>query len=60
MLVTQSKNQSNNEIGNYVTKSKKSNETGSKTITSFLASLEYCQYITRVTNLAQKENQKLD
>ena len=60
MLVTQSKNQSNNEISNYVTKNKKSNQAVSKTGTSFLVSLKYCQYITRVTNLAQTENQKLD
>ena len=35
-------------------------QTGSKISTSFLASHEYCQYITTVTNLAQTESQKLD
>ena len=60
VLVSHTKNQSNNEISNYVTINKKSNQTGSKISTSFLASHEYCQYITTVTNLAQTESQKLD
>ena len=41
-------------------KNKKSNQTGSETSTSFLRSLEDCQYITTVTNLAQTESQKID
>ena len=41
-------------------KNKKSNQTGSETSTSFLRSLEDCQYITTVTNLAQIESQKID
>ena len=60
VLVSHTKNQSNNKISNYVTINKKSNQTGSKISTSFLASHEYCQYITTVTNLAQTESQKLD
>ena len=60
VLVSHTKNQSNNEISNYVTINKKSNQTGSKISTSFLATHEYCQYITTVSNLAQTENQKLD
>ena len=59
-MVSDSKNQSNNEINNYVTINKKSNQTGSKISTSFLASLEHWQYITTITNLAQIESQKLD
>ena len=59
-MVSHTKNQSNNKISNYVTINKKSNQTGSKISTSFLASHEYCQYITTVTNLAQTESQKLD
>ena len=43
-----------------MTINKKSNQTGSKISTSFLASHEYCQYITTVTNPAQTESQKLD
>ena len=60
VIVTHTKNRSNDEISNYVTNNKKSNQTGSKTSTSILESLEYCQYITTVTNLAQTESQKLD
>ena len=60
VLVSHTKNQSNNEISNYVTINKKLNQTGSKISTSFLATHEYCQYITTVSNLAQTENQKLD
>ena len=60
VLVSHTKNQSNNEISNYVTINKKSNQTGSKISTSFLATHEYCQYITTVTNLAQTESQKID
>ena len=60
VLVTHTKNRSNSEISNYVTNNKKSNQTGSKISTSFLASLEHCQYITTITNLAQIESQKLD
>ena len=54
VLVSHTKNRSNNEISYYVTNNKKSNQTGSKTSTTFLASLEYYQYITTVVNLAQK------
>ena len=60
VLVSHTKNRSNNEISDYVTNNKKSNQTGSKTSTSILASLEYCQYITTVANPAQIESQKLD
>ena len=60
VLVTHTKNRSNSEISNYVTNNKKSNQTGSKISTSFLASLEHCQYITTITNLDQTENQNLD
>ena len=60
ILVSHTKNESNNEISNYVTNNKKSNQTGSKISTNFLASLEHCQYITTITNLAQIESQKLD
>ena len=59
-MVNHSKNHSNNEISNYVTINKKSNQTGSKISTSFLASHEYCKYITTVANLTQTESQKLD
>ena len=60
VLVSHTKNRSNNEISNYVTNNKKSNQTDSETSTSFLASLEYCQYIITITNQAQTESQKLD
>ena len=60
VLVSYTKNRSNNEISNYVTINKKLNQTGSKNSASFLTSHEYFQYITTVTNLAQAESQKLD
>ena len=60
VIVTHTKNRSNDEISNYVTNNKKSKKTSSKTSASFLASLEYCECVPTVGNLGQTESQKLD